>query len=129
MKTNRARLVLLVGCVALAGCQQLSPLEPRAALDTNSANEAQATLESGIARNREVQTQSTDLPKEVPKEVMEQLMPPLPGVAPAADTGEERFDLAVNKVKAADRRIRVRNEYIAGYLCKGWRAGARENET
>ena len=29
-------------------------------------------------------------------------MPPLPGVAPAPEPGEERFDLSVDKVKAAD---------------------------
>ena len=102
MTIIRLRRVLLVGCVAIAGCQQLSPLQPRAALDTDSASEAQATLEAGIQQNRQVPTQPTDTGNEIPKDVMEQLMPPLPGVAPAPEPGEERFDLSVDKVKAAD---------------------------
>jgi MSHA biogenesis protein MshL len=102
MTIIRLRHVLLIGCVAIAGCQQLSPLQPRAALDTDSASEAQATLEAGIQQNRQVPTQPTDTGKEIPKDVMEQLMPPLPGVAPVPEPGEERFDLSVDKVKAAD---------------------------
>ena len=89
---------LLLGCIALVGCQQLSPLQPRAALDTASATEAEAALESGIAHNRDLQAQA----HEVPDTVLDQLMPPIPGVAPAPDAADERFDLAVNKVRAAD---------------------------
>ncbi len=102
MTIMRLRHVLLVGCIAIVGCQQLSPLQPRAALDTDSASEAQATLEAGIQRNRQVPTQPTDTGKEIPKDVMQQLMPPLPGVASTPEPGEERFDLSVDKVKAAD---------------------------
>jgi MSHA biogenesis protein MshL len=98
MNTRCLQRTLLFGCVALGGCQQLPALQPRAALNTESANEAQAALESGIVRNREVQAQA----HEVPKAVMDQVMPPIPGFAPVPDGAEERFDLSVNKVKAAD---------------------------
>jgi MSHA biogenesis protein MshL len=96
------RHALLLGCVTIAGCQEFSPLMPRAALDTDSANEAQAALESGIERNRQVQTKPTDTAPEIPKDVMDQLMPPLPGAAAAVEPGEERFDLSVDGVRATD---------------------------
>jgi len=88
----------LLCCLVLSSCQQLAPLVPRPALDTDRANEAQAALEAGIARNSQMQTQS----QEVPPEVMAQLMPPLPGATPVVDPAEERFDLSVKQVKAAD---------------------------
>ncbi len=86
MTTIGLRHALLLGCVTIAGCQEFSPLMPRAALDTDSANEAQAALESGIERNRQVQTKPTDTATEIPKDVMDQLMPPLPGAAACGGT-------------------------------------------
>ena len=85
-------------CFVLSSCQQLTPLVPRPALDTHSTNEAQAVLEGGIARNSEMQA----LSQEIPPEVMAQLMPPLPGATLVVDPAEERFDLSVKQVKAAD---------------------------
>jgi hypothetical protein len=37
----------------------------------------------------------------------------------------------INKIEATVKRLltRVWNECMTDYLCKGWRAGARENET
>ena len=88
----------LFGCLVLSSCQQLTPLTPRAALDTDSASQAQAALEAGIANNSQMQAQTL----EIPPEVMAQLMPPLPGATAVVDTTEERFDLSVKQVKAAD---------------------------
>ena len=88
----------LFACLVLSSCQQLTPLTPRAALDTDSASQAQAALEAGIANNSQMQAQTL----EIPPEVMAQLMPPLPGATAVVDTTEERFDLSVKQVKAAD---------------------------
>ena len=98
MNIKWPRWLMLLGCVVLSSCQQIAAVQPRAALSTDSASQAQEVLESGIAHNREVQAQA----QEVPGPVMDQLMPPIPGVAPAPDGIEERFDLSVNRVKAAD---------------------------
>jgi MSHA biogenesis protein MshL len=98
MSIRRLHGLLVAGCLLLSSCQQFAAVQPRAALSTDSANEAQAALESGIARNQEVQAKA----QEVPAAVMDQLMPPIPGIAPAPDVAEERFDISVNKVKASD---------------------------
>jgi MSHA biogenesis protein MshL len=98
MSSRRLHGLLVAGCFMLSSCQQFAAVQPRAALSTDSASEAQAALESGIARNQEVQAKA----QEVPAAVMDQLMPPIPGVAPAPDVAEERFDISVNKVKASD---------------------------
>ena len=98
MSIRRLRGLLVAGCFVLSSCQQFAAVQPRAALSTDSASEAQAALESGIARNQEVQAKA----QEVPPAVMDQLMPPIPGVAPTPDVAEERFDISVNKVKASD---------------------------
>jgi MSHA biogenesis protein MshL len=92
------RGLLVAGCFVLSSCQQFAAVQPRAALSTDSASEAQTALESGIARNQEIQAKA----QEVPAAVMDQLIPPIPGVAPAPDVAEERFDISVNKVKASD---------------------------
>lgn len=98
MSIRRLHGPMIAVCVLVSSCQQFAAVQPRAALSTESASEAQAALESGIARNREVQAKTQD----VPGAVMDQLMPPIPGVAPAPDVADERFDISVNKVKAVD---------------------------
>jgi len=98
MSIRRLHGLLVAACLVLSSCQQFAAVQPRAALSTDSANEAQAALESGIARNQEIEAKA----QEVPAAVMDQLMPPIPGIAPAPDVAEERFDISVNKVKAYD---------------------------
>ncbi len=98
MNIRRLPGLLLAGCLLVSSCQQIAAVQPRAALNTDSANEAQTALEAGIARNQELATQA----QEVPPAVMDQLMPPIPGNTLPAEVAEERFDISVNKVAAAD---------------------------
>jgi MSHA biogenesis protein MshL len=94
-----ARVGVALACILLtASCQQIKGLEPRPALNVDSANEAQASIESGIEHNKEAQNQS----REVPSAVMDQLMPPMPGAAASPEVVDERFDISVNKVSASD---------------------------
>jgi len=98
MSIRLPRVGFLLACVILTSCQQIKELQPRAALNVDSADEAQTALESGIDRNREALHQT----HEVPSAVMDQLMPPMPGAAPSPEVVDERFDISVNKVSASD---------------------------